>query len=81
MFTRAIRTQFELKDGVFVHEPTQAEFTPHPDREDSFLVWTGNIGVRLPGGELYEYADVLAMMKTIWREIFLSRSPQRLVDA
>ncbi len=81
MFTRATRTQFELKDAVFVHEPTQAEFTPHPDREDSFLVWTGNIGVRLPGGELYEYADVLAMMKTIWREIFLSRSPQRLVDA
>ena len=81
MFTRATRTQFELKDGVFVHEPTQAGFTPHPDRENSFLVWTGNIGVRLPGGELYEYADVLAMMKTIWREIFLSRSPQRLVDA
>ena len=34
MFTRATRTQFELKDGVFIHEPTQAEFRPHPDRED-----------------------------------------------
>ena len=81
MFTRATRTQFELRDGVFVHEPTQAEFTPHPDREDSLLVWTGNIDVVLPGGERYEYGDVLVMMKTVWREILLSRSPRKLVDA
>ncbi len=81
MFTRATRTQFELKDGVFIHEPTQAEFTPHPNREGSFLIWTGNIGALLPGGERYEYADVLAMMKTVWREINLARSRQRPVYA
>ena len=51
MYTRVTRDQFELRDGVFIHTPTQAEFTPHPDREDSVLVWSGNIGVRLPSGE------------------------------
>jgi hypothetical protein len=55
MYTRVTRDQFELRDGVFIHTPTQAEFTPHPDREDSVLVWSGNIGVRLPSGELFDY--------------------------
>jgi hypothetical protein len=32
MYTRVTRDQFELRDGVFIHTPTQAEFTPHPDR-------------------------------------------------
>ena len=81
MFTRVTRDQFAAREGVFVHTPTQAEFTPHPNREDSFLVWTGNIGVRLPGGELFEYAEVLAMMRTVWCETFLTNSRLELMDA
>jgi hypothetical protein len=41
-----------LRDGILIHIPTQAEFAPHPDREDSIQVWSGDIGVRLPSGEL-----------------------------
>jgi hypothetical protein len=70
-----------VRDGVFIHTPTQAEFTPHPDREDSILVWSGNIGVRLKSGELFEYGEVLAIMRTVWREMFLTRSRLELTDA
>ena len=74
MSTRVTRDQFAIREGAFVHMPTEAEFTPHPEREDSFLVWTGNIGMRLAGsGEIFEYADVLTMMRTIWRETFRAR--------
>jgi hypothetical protein len=81
MYTRVTRDQFELRDGVFIHTPTQAEFTPHPDREDSVLVWSGNIGVRQPSGELFDYGEVLAMMRTVRREMFLTRSRLALTDA
>jgi hypothetical protein len=81
MFTRVTRDQFAVREGVFVHMPTQAEFTPNPNREDSFLVWTGNIGVRLPGGQLFEYAEVFAMMRSAWRETFLTNSRLELTDA
>ena len=80
MFTRVTRDQFAVRDGVFVHTPTQAEFTPHPNREDSFLVWTGSIGIRLPSGELFEYVEVLAMMRTVWRETFLTNARLELTN-
>ena len=34
MYTRVTRDQFEIRDGVFIHKPTQAEFTPNSNRED-----------------------------------------------
>jgi hypothetical protein len=36
--------QFEVKDDLVVHTPTGAEFIPHPKREDSLIVWTGQLG-------------------------------------
>lgn len=60
--------QFEVRDGLVVHKPTEAEFIPHPAREDSVVVWTGQIGKNLPNGAVYHYADVLAAMKAFWRE-------------
>ena len=60
--------QFEVLDGLVLHKPTEAEFTPHPTREDSVLVWTGRIGKKLSNGAVYQYADVLAAMKAFWRE-------------
>ena len=59
--------QFEVRDGVVVHKPTDAEFIPHPKREDSVLVWTGRIGETLSNGAVYQYRDVLDAMKAFWR--------------
>jgi hypothetical protein len=47
---------------------TGAEFTPVSSTPDSLLVWTGYLGSVLETGELYRYADVLAMMKRIWQQ-------------
>ncbi|HXG79489.1 MAG TPA: hypothetical protein VNJ31_09160 [Methyloceanibacter sp.] len=80
MPTRVTRDQFEMRESVLVHRPTGAEFTPHPEREDSIIVWTGDIGTRLPNGELYDYGEVLAMMRTVWRETFLTRSRLELTE-
>jgi hypothetical protein len=60
--------QFEVRDDFVVHTPTGAEFTPHPQREDSVVVWTGKIGTKLSSGAVYRYVDVLAAMKAFWRE-------------
>jgi len=60
--------QFEVKDDQVVHTPTGAEFIPHPKREDSLLVWTGQLGQKLSSGVVYRYDDVLAAMKGVWRE-------------
>ena len=34
MYTRVTRDQFEIRDGVFIHMLTQAEFTPNANHED-----------------------------------------------
>ena len=69
MYTKVMRDQFEIKDGAMIHKPTGAEFTPVTGTLDSILIWTGDIGgilPILPTGERYQYADVFAVMKTIW---------------
>jgi hypothetical protein len=66
--TEVTLDQFEVRDDVVIHTPTGAEFTPHSGKEDSVLVWTGEIGSRLSSGEFYQYGEVLALMKAIWRE-------------
>lgn len=60
--------QFEVRDELVIHTPTEAEFTPDPEREESVVVWTGTIGKKLSSGAVYQYADVLAAMKAVWRE-------------
>ena len=60
--------QFEVRDGLVIHKPTDAEFIPHPKREGSVLVWTGTIGRKLPDGTIYQYGDVLYAMKSFWWE-------------
>lgn len=60
--------QFEVRDDLVVHTPTGAEFAPHPEREDSVVVWTGTIGKKLSNGAIYRYDEVLAAMKAVWRE-------------
>ena len=61
--------QFEVTDDLVIHhKPTGAEFTPHSEKKDSVLVWTGEIGRKLSNGAVYQYRDVLAVMKAIWRE-------------
>ena len=66
--TEVTLDQFEVRDNLVIHRPTGAEFTPHSEKEDSVLVWTGEIGSRLSSGEFYQYGEVLAVMKAIWRE-------------
>ena len=66
MHTQANRSQFEIKETTVVHTPTGAEFIPQAG--DSVIVWTGDIGRKLPSGDLYRYGDVLDMMRTVWRE-------------
>ena len=60
--------QFEIREDLVFHLPTGAEFTPHPRREDSLVVWTGEIGRPLSSGTVYSYDDVLAAVKAVWRE-------------
>jgi hypothetical protein len=68
MYTKVMHDQFEVKDGAIIHTPTGAEFTPVIGTPDSILIWTGNIGSVLDAGERYRYADVFAIMKTIWHQ-------------
>ena len=81
MYTRVTRDQFAIRNGVFIHKPTQAEFTPNASRADSLLVYTGGIGSRLETGERFEYAEVLRMMQGIWREMSLTEVRVELIDA
>ena len=66
MHTQVTRAQFKIRDATVVHTPTGAEFISQPG--DSVVVWTGEIGRKLPSGEVYRYGDVLDMMRTVWRE-------------
>ena len=75
MYARVTRDQFDIRDGVFIHMPTQAEFTPNSNHEDSLLVYTGRIGCCLEGGGRFEYSEVLRMMQELWREMALTGEP------
>jgi hypothetical protein len=35
MYTKVMRNQFEIKDGVIIHTPTGADFTPVTGTDDS----------------------------------------------
>jgi hypothetical protein len=70
MYTKVMRDQFEIKDSAIIHTPMGAEFTPVTGTPGSMLIWTGEIGSVLHTGERYRYADVLAVMKTIWHQGF-----------
>ena len=81
MSTRVTKSQFEVRDGAFIHKPTQAEFTPNSSHEGSLLIYTGRIGDRLETGELFEYAEVLRIMRRLWREMSLTEFRVELIDA
>ena len=63
MYTRVKKDQFEIRDGVYIHRPTEAEFAPNPNSEGSMLIYTGNINSKLASGELFAYAEVLQVMR------------------
>jgi hypothetical protein len=81
MYTRVTRNQFQVRDGVFIHKPTQAEFTPNSNHKGSLLIYTGRIGHRLETGERFEYAEVLRIMRRLWREMSLTEFRVELIDA
>jgi len=66
MHTQANQFEFEIEGPTVVHTPTGAEFIPQVG--GSVIVWTGDIGQRLPSGDVYRYDDVLDVMRTVWRE-------------
>ena len=68
MYTPVRRDQFDTRGDTIIHAPTGAEFTANPSSRDSFIIWTGELGRHLPSGDRYSYADVLALVKSIWRE-------------
>ena len=63
MYTRVKKDQFEIRDGVYIHRPTEAEFAANPNSEGSMLIYTGNINSKLASGELFAYAEVLQVMR------------------
>jgi hypothetical protein len=67
MYTRVTKDQFEIRDGAYIHTPTQAEFSPNPNSEGSILIYTGNIGAKL--ARLFAYAEVLQVMQVLWEEV------------
>jgi hypothetical protein len=77
------RDQFEIRADLVIHTPTGAEFIPHSGNEDSVMVWTGNVGRRLSSGLVYQYSEVLAMMKAVWRErsSHIPGGPQELLSS
>ena len=79
MYTRATKEQFEIRDGVYIHTPTDAEFAPKPNNESSMVIYTGNIGSRLADGQLFAYADVIQVMKTLWEEASRVRIAEALL--
>jgi hypothetical protein len=76
MYTRVTKEQFQIRDGVYIHTPTDAEFAPNPNSEGSMVIYTGNIGARLASGDLFAYAEVLNVMKTLWEEVSRSSHPK-----
>jgi hypothetical protein len=70
MHAKVTRDQFVITDETIIHKPTGAEFTPVVATPDSVIIWTGEIGCRLNEGEIYRYADMIAMMKSIKNERF-----------
>jgi hypothetical protein len=71
MFAQVMRHQFDIREDSIIHMPTGAEFTPVSRTAESLTIWTGEIGKRLADGDVYSYADVLAGMKALWRELIL----------
>jgi hypothetical protein len=67
MYTRVKKDQFEIRDGVYIHRPTEAEFAPNPNSEGSMLIYTGNINSKLASGELFAYYEILQVMKVLGR--------------
>jgi hypothetical protein len=41
MYTPVTKDQFEIRDAVYIHKPTQAEFAPNPSSDGSLLIYTG----------------------------------------
>ena len=72
MYAKVMRDQFQVRDELIIHTPTGAEFTPVIGDGDSMLIWTGDIGRSLSDGAVYRYAEVLAMTKSLWREMALA---------
>jgi hypothetical protein len=68
MYTRVTKDQFEIRDGVYIHKPNEAEFAPNPISEGSMLIYTGNIGSKLASDELFAYSEVLQVMKVLWEK-------------
>jgi hypothetical protein len=79
MYTRVTKEQFEIRNGVYIHTPTEAEFAPNPSSEGSMVIYTGNIGSRLASGQLFAYAEVLQVMKVLWQEI--SQNQAKVAEA
>jgi hypothetical protein len=79
MYTRVTKEQFEIRNGVYIHTPTKAEFAPNPNSEGSMVIYTGNIGSRLASGQLFAYAEVLQVMKVLWQEI--SQNQAKVAEA
>jgi hypothetical protein len=73
MYTRVTKEQFEIRDGVYIHTPTDAEFAPNPNSEGSMVIYTGCIGARLASGDLFVYAEVLKVMRSFLEEVSLRR--------
>jgi hypothetical protein len=80
MYTSVRRDQFDSRGNTIIHAPTGAEFTANSTSRDSFLIWTGELGRTLPSGDLYSYADVLAMVKSLWREGAFEPHPLRQIS-
>ena len=80
MYTSVRRDQFDTRGNTIIHAPTGAEFTANSASRDSFLIWTGELGRTLPSGDLYSYADVLAMVKSLWCEGAIESHPLRQIS-
>jgi hypothetical protein len=80
MYTSVRRDQFDTRGDTIIHAPTGAEFTANSSSRDSFLVWTGELGRILPSGDRYSYAEVLAVMTSLWREGAFGFHPPRQIS-
>jgi hypothetical protein len=74
--TPVSKDQFEISADGITHEPTGANYKPHPGSPHSGNANWANLGNVLPNGEDYRPEEVKRMMERMWAE-YVEANPDK----
>jgi hypothetical protein len=77
--TPVSKDQFEINKNGITHEPTGANFTPHPGSPHSGNANWANLGNVLPNGADHRPEEVKRMMERLWAE-YVEANPSQFTD-